>query len=766
LRHIFIIVFSFLIPVHANSQKVALVLSGGGAKGLAHIGVLKYIEEQGIPIDCITGTSMGAVVGSFYAAGYSPEEIEAIVLSRNFRNWINGVSEGNYNSHYFSDTPDAEMISLGMGVDHSLMPKFNPSFGKDAIINFILARYLAEASAKSGNNFDSLFVPFRALAAEIFTQSQVVMDSGNLHEAVRASMAVPYIYRPVRLNDKLLFDGGLYNNFPVDVALNTFNPDVVIGVNVSRTVFEEYPYDQDEDLISKSLFINLLNKSDPATLREQDIYISPDIEGLSSTDFHKARQFIDSGYVAAERKFVGLAPGISKRRSKETVDAFRKEFNSDKAPMIFKSLQFRGFSPNQMIFMRHIFRIHKKSVHTIDEVQQGYFKLISNEFFSQIYPRISYNKVDTSFVMELINQYDRSLKIDVGGFLTSRNIGELYLGVRFNSFSRTVNENRIQIYTGRFYQSYSLSSRINFPTGNFFFIKPEILYNNWDFIEISDLLKTDEPENKFAQQDDFKGGLNVGFPVGSKYKIEARGFYINNTDKYSNISDLNSTDILDRSNFEGFKTGISISRNSLNRKQYPDRGAGLDFCINYFNGYENYLPGTTSARPETTDKFHQWLRLRLSIDHYFTVSSAFSGGWTLNTIVSNQPFFTNYTGTMLSLPVYYPLSDSRMLVLDEFRAMNFAAGGLRAIYRATDNLNFRAEGYLFKELNRVVEDEFQKPRLLDPDGRLKYAASLTGVYQSPVGPVSLGLNYYSTPNIGLGIFFHLGYLIFNERSLD
>jgi NTE family protein len=215
----------------ALAQKVALVLSGGGAKGLAHVGVLKLLEENEIPIDYIVGTSMGGVIGGFYAAGYSAHEIEQLVLSDNFQEWVNGELGENYRFYYSKSEEHSGVLNLKLGVDSTLT--INTNLASDNAINFALAGLLAQASQRSNYNFDSLLVPFRAVAADIFTQQVMVLTKGSLFEAIRATLSVPFFFRPLKLDNKYLFEGGIYDNFPVSVARAEFNPVVFIVVNVS-----------------------------------------------------------------------------------------------------------------------------------------------------------------------------------------------------------------------------------------------------------------------------------------------------------------------------------------------------------------------------------------------------------------------------------------------------------------------------------------------------------------------------------------------------
>ena len=265
----FIIFLLFYQPL--SGQKVALVLSGGGAKGLAHVGVLKMLEEHEIPVDYIVGTSMGGVIGGFYAAGYSTTEIEQLVLQDDFQQWVGGELGENYHFYYSKSEEHAGILNLKLDVDSSL--SINANLANDIAINFALAEFLAQASQRSNYNFDSLMIPYRTVAADIFTQQVVVLKSGRLNEALRATLSVPFFFRPLRLDNKFLFDGGVYDNFPISVAREEFEPDVIIGVNVSTKVYDEYPYDEDEELIDESLLSMLLDKPDLKLLTDRDIYL-------------------------------------------------------------------------------------------------------------------------------------------------------------------------------------------------------------------------------------------------------------------------------------------------------------------------------------------------------------------------------------------------------------------------------------------------------------------------------------------------------------
>ena len=237
-----ILFFLILILVlQVKAQKVGLVLSGGGAKGLAHIGTLKALEENNIPIDYITGTSMGGIVGAMYAAGYSPIEIEKIALSADFQDWVIGKYKSDYSFYFQKNSINPSIITAKLAADSSLRLSFRSNLINDIPLNFALLELFAQASAIAKDNFDQLFVPYRCMVADIISQKSISVNKGSLAEAVRATMTVPLVYRPIKLDDKYVFDGGLYNNFPADIIKAEFNPDIIIGANVSSKTFNEYP---------------------------------------------------------------------------------------------------------------------------------------------------------------------------------------------------------------------------------------------------------------------------------------------------------------------------------------------------------------------------------------------------------------------------------------------------------------------------------------------------------------------------------------------
>ena len=172
-----LIIILFLLPVMAQAQKVGLVLSGGGAKGLTHIGIIRALEENNIPIDYITGTSMGAIVGSLYAMGYSPDDMEALLKSEDFKRWYSGEVEEKYMYYFKKDLPN---IRLSFRDSLNIKPQFLPTSVVDPIqMNLVFIDLYARATASCGGDFDKLFVPFRCIASDVYNKKQLVMRKGD-----------------------------------------------------------------------------------------------------------------------------------------------------------------------------------------------------------------------------------------------------------------------------------------------------------------------------------------------------------------------------------------------------------------------------------------------------------------------------------------------------------------------------------------------------------------------------------------------------------
>ena len=768
-KSIFSILLIF-IAFRLNAQKVGLVFSGGGAKGLAHIGTLKALEENNIPIDYITGTSMGAVVGAMYAAGYSPEQIEKVALSTDFQNWVSGRYQSDYSFYFQKSTPSPSVLTAKMAIDTSLRLSFRPNLINDIPLNFALLELFSQASSAAKDNFDNLFVPYRCMASDILSQKSITVGKGSLAEAVRASMTVPLIYRPIKLDDKFVFDGGIYNNFPADVMHKEFKPDFTIGANVSSKTFNEYPKDDDR-IMNRFLIYMFLSKSDSTLVGENGVYIEPNLADFSSTNFLPVAELIKQGYDATMAEMDKIKAKISRRVKSQELRLKRNSFNNKKAELIFSSVSVTGVNSQQK---KYIERLFKSDGETFDlgDIKRGYYKLVADEVFEAIYPKISYEASTDSYNFEIVAQPKKSIKIDFGGNISTRPISNVFLGIQYNYLNRRAYTLASNFYSGRFYESVQLGGRIDFPSKLPLFLGAELTYNHWNYYNTSKIF-VENPSPTYIDQADRKIDLKFGLPLNRNARIVLNSSFINNSDNYSPTGTFVVGDLLDKTIFNGFRANLTFEKNSLNRKQYPTAGQNIVFSINYTTGKENYYPGNIqvnnlgpSMAPAQSSSIRQWVHAKFSYEYYFLKTRKYTLGYLAEAVASSQPLYNNYYATLLAAPAFYPLQDSRSIFLENFRAFNYAAGGIKNIFNIQRKLDLRVEGYVFLPYQEFKKIGLQQVGFEKTLSKWRYAGTAGLVYQSPLGPISLSYNLYDESRRKHGVLLHIGYLIYNKRSLE
>jgi NTE family protein len=764
LHKVRILLISFVfVWTNSYSQKVAVVLSGGAAKGLAHIGVLKALEENEIPIDCVIGTSMGGIIGGCYAAGMSPAQIEDIVLSKEFLDWVNGRFESGRSYYYFKKDNDASFIKLNLSLDSTFSFLINTSIASDLSLNFALAEKLAQPSAIAKNNFDSLFVPLRIMASDIFTQSEIVLDKGVLSDALRTTQTAPFFYNPIRVDGKYLFDGGVYNNFPVDVAQRVFQPDVIIGSNVSSKVYNTYPYGEDEKLISRSLLYMLLDKSDPNDIPDNGIYIQSDLSTYTAFDFSSAKAMIDSGYFQTIRQMPEIKSKVTARRTCEVVASARNQFNHKTPPIVVDNIQFEGFNKKQQFYFNRFFKSGKRPLY-YNEIKTGYYKLVSEPYFNNLYPSFLFNPVKKNFDFKLTRRPQNNLQVDFGGVIATRSISNIFLGLNYYYFDRALIHTSVNFFAGNFYKSVLFKTRFDFPFLGQFYAEPEMIINSWSFLQGDDIV-----QKKFTptvlDRVDRRYGINIGFPVGDQYKLVFNGAFIRNNDQYVNNDYLVSTDTLDALTLKGARAGFSFSSSSLNRKQYASQGRAYTFSANWFNVDEQLSPGNTSILKSPTSTLRTWIQGKITLEQYFK-TGIYSSGYYLEGVLSNQPTFSNYFGSIIYAPAFNPMQDSRTLLLQNFRAYNYLAGGWRNVFNVRKSFDFRLEAYAFKPIVGISRGGDQQAVLKDDIIKIYFAASAGLVMHTSVGPIGFSVNYYDDKNRQFGVLLHVGFILFNKTSME
>lgn len=302
---------SIIISAQTQRPKVAVVLSGGGAKGVAHVRALKVIEEAGIPIDMIVGTSMGSLVGGLYASGYTTEQLDSIIACQNWMDLLMDKEDRSQRSLEMKQKREPYMLNVAF--EKSPFEVIEGGFLKGNNVSYLISELTADRLKPM--KFNDLPIPFACIATDIVTSKEIVMNEGILAEALRSSMAIPGVFPPVKINGMVLVDGGLKNNFPVDVA-RQMGADYVIGVSVGAEGLKYDDINSTIEVLMQVMDVVCANKVE-ANRNDADIYMHVDVKGYSSASF--TNQAIDSLLVHGEQaarakwdKFIALRDTLEK----------------------------------------------------------------------------------------------------------------------------------------------------------------------------------------------------------------------------------------------------------------------------------------------------------------------------------------------------------------------------------------------------------------------------------------------------------------------
>ncbi len=302
-----LVLFGFALSSQSQEKdqtprpKVGLVLSGGGARGLAHVGVLLWMEEHHIPVDYIAGTSMGALVAAFYATGATAPEIRQFVEEIDWDDVL--LSEPPYDQLSYRRKEDHRdyQVDIPLGLAHGLSAPngFNPGHGVGLLLDRIVLNYSGLPT------FDDLPIPFRCVATDLLQARPVTLQDGSLTEALRATMAVPGVFTPVERNGTVLADGGLMDNIPTDAA-QAMGAQLIIAVDVGTPLGDKASLDSISGVLTQTLDVMTID-NDRRSLRLADIVVTPDLERYSVAAYEQAHAIIDLGYQAAVQRAAVLS---------------------------------------------------------------------------------------------------------------------------------------------------------------------------------------------------------------------------------------------------------------------------------------------------------------------------------------------------------------------------------------------------------------------------------------------------------------------------
>jgi NTE family protein len=768
LKNIFFPLLFSLTVLGATAQKVGLVLSGGGAKGLYHIGVIKALEENGIPIDCISGTSMGSIIGGLYAMGMTPAQMEAEFTSEKVNYWLTGKVEGRYKYYFKQMRPQAAMLSLRFGSDgqnNKLEASLPASLVSSTPLDMAFIEYFSSATVACGGDFDSLMVPFRCVASDAVGRRAVVWRHGDLGRAIRTSMTIPMMFRPIQSDSMLLFDGGLFDNFPWRTLREDFAPDLMIG---SKCIEGGIDPANDASVIDQVFSITTLHTD--YSLPEGHVMIDRVFSNSSMLDFSKARQLIDAGYRDAllridliRERLAALAPGASARRvDAAEVNGRREDFREQCPELIFDHYEIEGLTEEQTGYVRKLLGLGDgERRYSLAEFKSAYFKLLAEGEIDGEYPRVEWDPFTGCFDISVRMHTKPNMRLKIGGNVSSTALNQAYVGLEYSHISRSAHTYGVDGYFSPFYLSTAMSLRTDFYIDAPFYYELELSHNYYNYFRSDFGMISKLSDLTYAKFGDTYAKAVIGMPLGrfSVLNLQANA----GVDRYHyslTQTEYRRGDRLALSSFDFLGAKIEVERNDVNYMLYPTHGILQTASAIAVAGNERFTPGSEVAENRRTTPAirRYWIGARFTREHYFPMSDWLSFGYLADLMYTTHPDFSSAQATNMTSPAFTPTPHSRIVYMKEFRASAFAGAGLIPVFNFTPSFYLRTGAYAF------LPESYNGVKM-DVTSHLRYMFDANLVYQTIVGPVSLSLSKYDTKRGNWFITFNFGLALFNRKGL-
>ena len=759
-----LITFLLLLPILVQAQKVGLVLSGGGAKGLTHIGIIRALEENNIPIDYITGTSMGAIVGSLYAMGYSPDDMEILLKSEEFKRWYSGEVEEEYMYYFKKNQPTPDFLNIRLSFRDSLniKPQFLPSSVVNPIqMNLVFLDLYARATAACGGDFNKLFVPFRCVASDVYNKKQLIMNRGDLGDAVRASMSFPFMFKPIEIDSVLAYDGGIYNNFPTDVMRDDFHPDVIIGSVVATNPTKP----KENDLMSQ-IENMVMQKTDYSVPESEGIVMTFKYDDVNLMDFQRIDELHDIGYNRTMSMMDSIKSRIRRRVNLDNIRLRRLVYRSNYPELRFKNILIDGANAQQQAYIKKEFHASDDKEFTFEDVKRGYFRLLSGNMISEIIPHAVFNPEDDTYDLHLKVKLEDNFSVRIGGNVSTTSSNQIYLGLSYQNLNYNAKELTFDGQLGKIYNNVQLMGRIDFATNIPTSYRLIASISTFDYFKKEKLFsRNDKPA--FNQKDERFVKLKVGLPFLSSKRAEFGVGLAKIQDRYfqKNVIDFDK-DKYDKSEYSLFGGSISFNGSTLNARQFSTQGSHEELVAQIFTGKERFYPGETSDTKKTSEERHSWLQLSYMKEKYHRMAEHWTLGWYLKALYSSRNFSENYTATMMQAGEFAPTAHGQLMYNEAFRANQFVGAGVRPVYRLNQMFHVRGEFYGFMPIFPIERNSINKAYYGKAFSKFEYLGEISVVCQLPFGDISAYVNHYSSPRREWNVGLSIGFQLFNYRFIE
>lgn len=743
-----------------DRQTVGLVLSGGGAKGIAHVGVIKALEENSIPIDYVTGTSMGAIVGSLYSCGWSPDRMLEFFTSPDFGYWSTGTIPPERVYYYIQPAPTPKWLEVNINFRSSGKKMLNQVLPTSLIsplpMNIEFLNLYGPYSEQCRENFNNLFVPFRCVTSDVYHKHKIVLSRGSLGDAVRASMSFPLVFRPIKLDGVLVYDGGIYDNFPVNVMEKDFHPDFMIGVQVAgadKAPMRGDLYSQLEDMI--------IQNNDYSMPTADGIKIKVPVSNFAVLQFDKAKEIYEIGYKSGLAMIDSIKKRVTARRTPEDLNASRSGFAAKTPNLKFDSIAVTGATPDQARYLRFLFFGGRP--HTIDMpgVINSYYRAVTDGTLNNLVPQAEFGKNGRNTLLLEASQ-KRPWSIGVGGWISSSTNSMLYLKFGYHSMSFNSLDVSVSGWVGQSYYAGMLSARFTFPSARPSLVQLDGLMSRQKYYD-SEVLFYQTASPAFITEDENYLRASYIWAASRKVKGWVSGAWGYMNDRYFPDSDGSYHDrTRDRTKYWMGVLRVGFEKNTLNNKLYPSEGTHWNFEFRGAFEKSSFYPENVM---KTTQRDNWNAALWAYYKQFFPLHHNMKLGIMGNAMGNYKKLKQNYTSTLVHSAEFAPTPSTQNYFNEAFRSDNYVAAGLIPVWTPSRGFQIRGDFYGYSKVRGIKN---LGPRVTEYGRwfpKVEFIGEIAAVYNFPFASLSLYANYLSSPKnnwnfgINFGLFFQAPKLI-------
>lgn len=754
-------------PRQEGHQSVGLVLSGGGAKGIAHAGVIQALEDNDIPIDYVTGTSMGAIMGALYVTGHTPEEMMQMLESKEFAYWSTGKVDPALTYFFSSEAASPSLLTVPVKLGkHTADTVQEPpqSLINPIPMSLAFVELFEAYSAQCGRDFNRLMVPFRCVASDLAHNSKHVFRRGSLADAVRSSMSFPLVFQPIVVDGNLMYDGGIYDNFPVDVMTEDFAPSFILGVDVAS------PDDSIPASIISQVSYLVTRPQSTEVPAANGIRIRVDVDDFGLLDFQKARAIYKRGYDKAMEMMDSIKSRVPTRMPARARRMRRELFRANTPAVVYDRVNVTGGTPAQNKFISSLFYpAHHRDTIGADRVRRAYYSAVSTGQIQDFRVLSSFNDTTDLFTLDLKAAVKAPLKASLGGYLTSAANSYLYLSLGYSTLSYKSLSTALSGWIGQSYMAGMFRARYNIngrrvPSAFGF----DAVVMRRRYLVNDRLFFVNEPS--FSINHEYFGKLYWSTSAGRMGTIEigAGGGRLYNS-FYQSTDAQSFAAGRDHVALDLGKAYAAYDAYTLDDINFPTSGYQCHLGVSGFLGRSRFtnslLPDGLDRETSTHQAWGQFYgKYRLFIDLHPHWALGLRG----ETLLSTRKLLSNYYAALSSAAVYSPTPSSDNAFNAALRANSYVAVGLTPIYKLNDSFSIRVTGHLFAPLRRILDsyDGLHTARYGRWFGHFTPFVELDAMYRLPFASVGAYANYTAAHGQKVNVGISFGIYLPAPRFLD